>query len=112
MHTKDKIIAICEDIKDLLVAKNERYGDSALTPVRIFSQADNKEQLRVRIDDKLSRIHTAHLDEDEEVLQDLVGYLILYMISLKDDEPEVLPVQFNDIAGTKILIGDKWLKRI
>lgn len=39
----------------MLLAKNAAYGNSALEPVRIFSKADPTEQIRVRIDDKLSR---------------------------------------------------------
>lgn len=86
MNTKDKIVSTCDRLKDLLLKKNDKYGDSALNPVRIFSQADHLEQLRVRIDDKLSRIHTAHLDEDEDVIDDLLGYLILYKMALEDQK--------------------------
>jgi hypothetical protein len=80
--TEDKIIDICDEIKELLLEKNRKYGDSALNPVRVFSHADNLEQLRVRIDDKISRVKSAQLDEDEEVLNDLIGYLILYRVAL------------------------------
>ena len=44
---------------DLLLAKNDAYGNSALDPVRIFSRADPIEQLNVRLDDKLSRLARA-----------------------------------------------------
>ena len=43
-------------LRTMLIAKNQAYGDSALNPVRIFSKADPIEQLKVRLDDKLSRI--------------------------------------------------------
>jgi hypothetical protein len=51
-----KIAKVCDDIKDLLLQKNAKYGDSALNPVRVMSQASPVEQILVRIDDKLSRI--------------------------------------------------------
>lgn len=65
----------------LLIEKNRKYGDSALNPARIFSKASNIEQIKVRIDDKLSRIKNAQDDEDEDVIADLIGYLVLLTIA-------------------------------
>lgn len=82
LTTADRIREKCDDLRGLLLSKNERYNDSALNPVRIFSQADTAEQLRVRIDDKLSRLlHGADEWDDEDTLMDLAGYLILLMIA-------------------------------
>lgn len=63
----------------LLQEKNAKYGDSAANPLRLFSKSDSVEQIRVRIDDKLSRIRTLGDDarEDEDTVRDLVGYLAL-----------------------------------
>ena len=36
-RTESLIAAICNDIRDLLLAKNRAYGNSALKPIRIFS---------------------------------------------------------------------------
>ena len=58
------------------------YGDSAFDPVRIFSQADPVEQIRVRIDDKLSRLGRGKA-AGEDVEQDLLGYLVLLRIARK-----------------------------
>jgi hypothetical protein len=79
--TQSRILEICEGLGEMLVEKNLKYGDSALNPVRIFSTADPLEQIKVRIDDKLSRIKSAQNDEDEDVLLDLLGYLVLYKIA-------------------------------
>jgi hypothetical protein len=79
-----KIIQVCDGIKELLLKKNRKYGDSALNPVRIFSKADSAEAIRVRIDDKLSRIQSGQCDEDEDVIDDLIGYLVLYKIALSN----------------------------
>jgi hypothetical protein len=81
---------ICEDIKQLLIEKNQKYGDSALTPNRIFSKADAVEQLLVRIDDKLSRIQKGAglLANDEDVVSDLIGYLVLLKIALIRNQPD------------------------
>lgn len=67
-------------IRSMLVRKNEAYGNSALDPLRIFSQADTVEQLKVRIDDKLSRLQRG-FDAGEDTELDLVGYLILLRIA-------------------------------
>lgn len=70
-------------IANMLVAKNASYGNSALDPVRIFSRASAIEQLRVRIDDKLSRIARGTEVPNEDTVDDLLGYLVLYKIALK-----------------------------
>ena len=72
------------DIQKMLVEKNIKYGNSALHPVRIFSKSDSTEQLMVRIDDKLSRIANSPDDEDEDVINDLIGYLVLLKMKLKN----------------------------
>lgn len=77
------IATICDELKELLLEKNKRYGDSALNPVRVFSKANTVEQLRVRMDDKLSRIRTSDPDDTEDAYLDLLGYLVLYLVALK-----------------------------
>ena len=78
---EDNIIGTCAAIEELLLEKNRAYGNSALDPVRIFSKADPVEQLRVRIDDKLSRIARGHDYADEDTILDLIGYLVLLKIA-------------------------------
>jgi hypothetical protein len=75
------IVAMCDSIRELLLEKNRKYGDSALNPVRVFSKSDPLEQIRVRMDDKLSRLRNAQNDEDEDVIADLTGYLVLYQVA-------------------------------
>jgi hypothetical protein len=71
-----------DEIRDLLIAKNLKYGNSALEPLGVFSQLSAKEGLLVRIDDKLKRIKNGSLEkDDEDVVNDLIGYLVLLKIS-------------------------------
>jgi hypothetical protein len=63
---KEKIENTCDSIKQLLIDKNAKYGNSALNPVRVFSKASTTEQLLVRIDDKLSRIKTTGMEAPDE----------------------------------------------
>ncbi len=74
---------VCDEVKILLLRKNKAYGNSALEPMRIFSRADAVEQIRVRIDDKLSRIKNG-MEKDmvpEDTVMDLIGYLVLLRVA-------------------------------
>jgi hypothetical protein len=83
-----KILEECLAIAEVLIQKNAAYGNSALEPVRIFSKASTVEQLLVRLDDKLSRLSRGS-DAGEDVILDLMGYLVLLKIALKaNDEPK------------------------
>jgi len=86
--TQVKIKEVCDDIKELLIYKNQKYGDSAMNPCRIFSKTSCTEQLMVRIDDKLNRIMKGAglIAKDEDVIDDLIGYLVLLKINLKKDQ--------------------------
>lgn len=77
------IIDECDRIKEMLLEKNRSYGNSALDPVRIFSKASVDEQIKVRLDDKLSRMARGN-DYGEDVTQDIIGYLVLLRISQKE----------------------------
>ena len=73
---------VLDEIRELLIAKNKKYGNSALEPLGVFSQLSAKEGLLVRIDDKLKRIKNGSLErDDEDVINDLIGYLVLLKIS-------------------------------
>lgn len=81
----------CDSVKELLLQKNREYGNSALLPKRIFSNANPVEQIKVRIDDKLSRLSSDGVKEiKEDTTKDLLGYLILLRIAQRIyEEPGV-----------------------
>ena len=80
------IASVCDEVKQLLLEKNHKYGDSALNPIRILSKSSPTEQILVRIDDKLNRIKQGNiLEDDEDVVTDLIGYFVLLKIALKMD---------------------------
>lgn len=72
-----KILEECLDIAELLINKNKSYGSSYSHPINIFSKADPKEQLFIRIDDKLNRIKKGSEYASEDTVLDLIGYLVL-----------------------------------
>lgn len=80
MATKDKITEILDAMKNVLIIKNERYGDSALTPIKIFSKNDSTNSICVRLDDKLSRIKNSDELRVNDIC-DLIGYLVLLLVS-------------------------------
>lgn len=75
--------AVLNEIRDMLLQKNAAYGDSALNPVRIFSKASPLEQLKVRMDDKLSRLARGDEAGEMDLIESLLGYLIVYKIQQK-----------------------------
>ncbi len=91
-ESETKISGVCDDIKELLIHKNRKYGNSALKPCRVFSKASLVEQLLVRIDDKLNRIMQGAglLADDEDVINDLIGYLVLLKIGMNDEKNKEL----------------------
>lgn len=77
---------VLNEIETLLLQKNAAYGNSALEPVRVFSKADPVEQLRVRLDDKLSRLMRGHEMQGDDTETDLLGYLVMLKIAQKQQE--------------------------
>lgn len=77
----------CNALRDMLLEKNRKYGNSAIEPLRIASKASPEEQILVRIDDKLSRLKSMQPDETEDVWQDLLGYIVLLRVCMKANRP-------------------------
>lgn len=85
--TKDYILEVSSEVTNLLLEKNDAYGDSALYPVGIFSRGDAIDSLGARIDDKLMRIKSRGItDATEDTVKDLIGYLILLKIAIRQKE--------------------------
>ena len=83
----DPIESMFDELKAFVMQKNSSYGNSVLDPVRVFSKADNKEQIRVRIDDKLSRLVRGNTDieSDTDIIKDLIGYLVLLLVNMEEN---------------------------
>lgn len=81
MTFHEQVYQVLSEITEMLVAKNQKYGNSALEPLGVFSQLSAEEGLLVRIDDKLKRIKNGSLQkDDEDVVNDLIGYLVILKI--------------------------------
>ena len=82
-----KIVEICDSMKDLLLYKNQKYGDSALNPNNIFYKGDSTNSIKIRLDDKIGRIKNCEETRINDVA-DVIGYCTLLLVSIgtsKDD---------------------------
>ena len=78
----EAFMKVLESVKQVLIEKNKRYGNSALSPLGIFYKGDAANSIKIRLDDKLSRIkNSKELRKND--LYDLLGYCMLYTISEK-----------------------------
>lgn len=86
--TSWKINFVATLLSKVLKRKNEKYGDSALNPNKIFSKLEADNSILIRLDDKMNRI----INADELRLNDffdVMGYMWLYIITRPDWLKEV-----------------------
>lgn len=81
-HFEGDLAMVMAEIRAVLIAENQAYGDRALNSVRVFSKADALEQINVRLDDKLSRLMRGE-DAGEDTEADLLGYLVLKRVAMR-----------------------------
>ena len=81
--TQQKITEITDAMRELLLYKNQKYGDSALKPKQIFYKGDAVSSILIRLDDKLGRI-IANADETPRIndVADIIGYCTLLLIGM------------------------------
>ena len=77
--TQEKISLVCSAIEKVLLTKNKNYGNSALEPLRVFSNSSPEEAILVRLDDKLSRIKNSSELRKNDCF-DTLGYLVLLCV--------------------------------
>ena len=107
MSTRDSIENKCRQLKELLLKKNDAYGDAALQPLGVFSSCNAVAGIKLRLDDKLKRIANAGLVEDtEDTLIDIAGYIILLMIA-KDNESNNIQKRIREGVTASHTAGDR-----
>ena len=89
-NTQQKIAEITEAMRDLLLYKNQKYGDSALNPKKIFYKGDARNSILIRLDDKLGRI-MANADATPRIndVADIIGYCTLLLISMGATQSDI-----------------------
>lgn len=90
MSNREKIIEITDSMKDLLLYKNEKYGDSAFSPKNIFYKGDSTNSILIRLDDKIGRIKN-NPDSTPRVndVCDIIGYCILLLASMNISSEDI-----------------------
>jgi len=74
-------------VTELLIKKNNSYGNSATEPANIFSKGDAVESICARIDDKIMRIANKGINKNTfDTIDDLIGYLVLLRIAWYNKE--------------------------
>ena len=79
--SQNKIVNVCDSMKDLLLYKNQKYGDSALNPNNVFYKGDATNSIKIRLDDKIGRIKNSEETRINDVA-DIIGYCVLLLVSL------------------------------
>ena len=82
-NTQQKITEITDAMRELLLYKNQKYGDSALNPKQIFYKGNATSSILIRLDDKLGRI-MANTDVTPRIndVADIIGYCTLLLICM------------------------------
>lgn len=88
--SQKEIGEVVDGIKETLLTKNARYGNSILSPLRIFSKKDTTEtDIPARLDDKLSRIKNSTSIRVNDVA-DLIGYSVLLLVEMRVTKQDIL----------------------
>lgn len=82
-----KIGNACDKLKEILISKNQNYGNAALTPPPL-ADVSIQTGILVRLGDKFKRLQQLTHGEPDKVgeslkdtIQDIAGYCILYLVS-------------------------------
>jgi hypothetical protein len=92
-QSQEKIVEICDAMKDLLLYKNQKYGDSALHPNNIFYKGDSTNSIKIRLDDKVGRIKNCEETRVNDV-SDVIGYSVLLLASMNVTKEDI--AKFKD----------------
>ena len=83
MSSRESIIDVLEGMKDLLLYKNEKYGDSALNPLGVFHKGDALDSILIRLDDKIGRVkNNPDVRPRVNDVADIIGYCTLLLVSM------------------------------
>ncbi|WP_405291880.1 hypothetical protein [Methanobrevibacter sp.] len=92
-ESQKKISEVCDSMKDLLLYKNKKYGDSALNPNNVFYKGDSTNSIKIRLDDKIGRIKNCDETRVNDVA-DIIGYCVLLLVSMNTSNEDI--AKFKD----------------
>ncbi len=119
--TNTQIIAECERLKELLIAKHANYGRTAEERPCLVPGISPGEAIFVRMSDKIARIAALNTGQPDKVgesladtVRDLAGYCILWLTYQEDrlnsDNPSMSSVKqktasFKDLNNPNFFYG-------
>lgn len=83
-----RISKVLDKMKDVLLYKNQKYGDSALHPKKRFYKGDSTNSIKIRLDDKISRVENCDEIRINDVA-DIIGYCTLLLVSMGVTEEDL-----------------------
>lgn len=85
-----RISKVLDKMKDVLLYKNQKYGDSALHPNNVFFKGDSTNSILIRLDDKIGRIKN-NPEEKPRIndVADIIGYCTLLLVSMDVSEEDL-----------------------
>tara|TARA_R110001592_G_scaffold40193_5_gene132140 strand:- start:1277 stop:1609 length:333 start_codon:yes stop_codon:yes gene_type:complete len=102
---------ICDEVKALLLSKNAQYGDSVLNPINLFANSSSIDGIRIRLDDKYSRLvrGNASIESDEDIHLDCIGYHIMALIAIRREAAQragVFIPRFDSVVKVSDSLSD------
>ena len=91
-----QIFNVCQNLAELLIAKNRDYGDSAFKSPPLAPNLSPASAILVRMGDKIERLETlarklangdgiaVASESVEDTIGDLAGYCVLLLIAMKE----------------------------
>lgn len=91
-----QIFNVCQDLAEMLIAKNHDYGDSAFKSPPLAPNLSPAAAILVRMSDKIERLETlarklsngdgiaVASESVEDTIRDLAGYCVLLLIAMKE----------------------------
>ncbi len=77
---RETIKQVCDDLAELLIAKNISYNNALFNPINLFNKASIRDTIGTYIDSKITRIAAGLEYGDESSMQDLAGYIALLLV--------------------------------
>ena len=89
-RSRDKISSVVENLREMLLAKNKNYGNSAFQAPALLPDLPAEKAIFVRMSDKVARLAQLTSGEKdrvgesiEDTLYDLAGYCVLAIIAMR-----------------------------
>lgn len=104
----DALCFQCDELRNMLLEKNEQYGNAAMDPLRVYvdEKVEAIDSMFARMDEKLSQALRGN-QGGEDVLKDMIGILILIRCLVADGATARLDARkwlYTQMAACKIAI--------